>query len=314
MSKKKKNRQNAGAPEETTLSSATEEMGHEVPKELDPERDAIYREYEQQTGLADSASETAETPEEPELEVSEEETTAEASPEEEATDKKEYVKSEEEEIKVEDEKTVPHGAFHEEREKRKAAQRKISTLEDKVRELETQVPAESGEAEEAGEYLGEDAAKIKNLEQQLQELQNKENARGRKEEDTRKQGEVDQLKTLVDTTDVQLTKDGFPGFKFMTSQITEELNKLIKDDPDNAYLDNPEGWAKIYRDKVFPEIKGMFVSKDKAAVLGKKKAAKEAAALIGTSGKDTSGASGKKKSDEWSYDDYLELRKENSAV
>jgi len=313
MGKKKKNKAEATA---APLSEATEEMGHQSPAELDPERDEIYQAYEaQQEGLADPTPETAEEVDELEESATEEEVISEASPEEEATDEKKYVKSEEE-VKTEDEKTVPHGAFHEEREKRKAAQRKISTLEGKVHELENKATQVSDKSEEdPDEYLGEDTVKIKALEKQLQELLDKEGARERKEEDTRKQGEVDQLKTLVDTTDVQLTKDGFPGFKFMTAQITEELNKLIKDDPENAYLDNPEGWAKIYRDKVFPEVKGMFVSKDKAAVLNKKKAAKAAAALIGTSGKDTSGASDKKKkSDEWSYDDYISLRKEGSAV
>ena len=49
-------------------------------------------------------------------------------------------------------------------------------------------------------------------------------------------------------------------------------------------LDNPEGWKEIYREHIYPKVRNVFDSKDKADLIKERKERKGRAALSGSSG------------------------------
>ena len=281
-------------------------LGYEGEPEIDTERAAIYAEYDKQNNTETVPEETVSD------EKKSEDVISDATPVEAATetDVSEVVATEDK--KKEETKTVPYDALHEEREKRKLAQAKARELEDKLKEMEARI-ALSKLVEQDNEYLTDDDIKLKKLERSIAELEEKETKRDFENRQMQERTAREQLnKNLVDT-DKALTDEGYPGFQFLSSRVGDELNKLVAEDPDNIYLDAPDGWKKIYKEKVFPTVKGVFAQVERQGLMDKKTVAKEGAALVGSPGSADKKPEAKK-DDGWTIEEYLEDRRKNSIV
>lgn len=287
-------------------------LGYVGEPELDPERESIYDEYAQVNEPAAAVTEeVAEKPveakgEEEEEKKEEEETKTETSPEEEVAENKveDVSETKTEEKKKEEIKTVPYDALHEEREKRKLAQAKAREFEERLKELEARLSSPPKPAEFAeNEYLTEEERRLKELEDFRADILAKE----QKEKARTAQQTLE--KNIADT-DAFLAEKGFPGFQFLAGRVGDELDRLVKEDPDNAVLNNPEGWKKIYVEKVFPTVKGLFAQIERQDVMDKKKAAKSGIALAGSPGATTKKEPATEK--EYTYEDYLNDRIKNS--
>lgn len=297
------------ASEEATNNTALGYVGDAV---LDPEREQIINQYNEENNLTEPAPAEAEKTEEAKAEDTvvdeKKEEVAVAPPEEEAAPVAEVTDALKEEKKKEEIKTVPYDALHEEREKRKIAQSKARELEEKIKELEAKVnnkpPADDT-------YLTDEEKKLRDVEEEISRLKAKEAAREKETYQAQERSAREQLDKNLADTDKALADEGYPGFQFLTSRISEELNKLVQEDPDNAYLDSPEGWKKIYKEKVFPAVKGIFTQADKQSLMDEKKAAKTGAGLAGSPGKSDK-APEKKADDGLSIDEYLEMRRKGS--
>src|SRR3990167_1897829 len=287
-------------------------LGYEGDPDLDPERAAIYDEYEKQANtetVPEAADKEVAPVEEPE-EVKKDE--SEAPPVEEAAEAPAPEEAAIEEKKKEETKTVHYDALHEEREKRKLAQAKTRELEEKIKALEAQA-ASSRSVEQDNEYLTDEEKKVRELERSISELRAKDEARERENLEAKQRTIQEQREKNIADTDKSLHTDGYPGFQFLTSRVADELDKLIKEDPDNIVYDNPEGWKKIYREKVFPSVKGIFVQAEKKSLIDSKVEAKKDAALAGSPGSSPKKPEAKK-DDGWSIEEYLENRRKNSIA
>ena len=204
-------------------------------------------------------------------------------------------------------KTVRLEALHEEREKRKAISARNRELEGRIKELEKQVlPAPKVAVTDDDEFLTPEEIRIAALEKKLNALESKE---------IEKESHVEKEtfnKTLSDV-DKALSDEGFPGFMFLSGRVGDELTKLVNEDPDNAYLNAPDGWKKIYREKVFPTVRGIFSDVAKKTVMDGKIVAKTGVALSGSHGQAPSTPKkGGADNDGWTYDQYLEHRRNHS--
>lgn len=284
--------------EQTSSQETSEGMTEDTSLDFDTgDREALYDKYgKENEGLSETSTEE-EVAEETE-ESPEEETETPAEKEEAVTEEP----SETEEAK--DEKTVPLGALHEEREKRKAlgleleeVKGQLHTVLQDIRQLSDQKKTEETAAEE-------ELGSVEVLEKRIMALEGGQRKTAR-DMQTEKQAKQDQaLNSDIKKVDAELEEEGFPAFEFMTAKVTDELNRLIKEDPQNKKtLDNPEGWKKVYKEVVFPTIYSKFAKKDKADLFEKKKDLKLEANL---------GGPGKKpeeaKEEEWTYNDYLRMR------
>ncbi len=246
---------------------------------------------------------------------------AEASPEEEEadtsteTDEAELPSEEEEVAKEEveeEENTVPLAALHEEREKRKALSRDLEDLKTKFRDLfddykklseEPAVipPSYDGEEEQDPRFVA--------LEKEVAQLKADRNKLASENKVTSQAKAAKKFDDQVSNADSDLEKNGYPGFKFSIATVDKILGEMVKDDPENRIYNNPEGWKKIYMEKVFPDIQAKFTTLDKTQIDEHKKALKKKAGLVGNPGK--KGAPPKKddeKSETELYEEYLSMR------
>ena len=239
---------------------------------------------------------------------------AETSPEDEVADLKE--KESDSEDKDAEQKVVPLDALHEEREKRKQ-QRKVSEdLEARNTELTEQLHQAIQDVKklaetESTEFQSSEEKVLNKIKSDMEDLKMDRNEREEKEKSAAIKSASDQLKTDIADTSKKLEDAGFPGFDFLAHKVGDEINRLIREDPDNAYLDNQEGWMQIYKKIIFPPVKKAFAVEEKNELFDKKKEAKKGSSLI-----TSPGSPGKKpdseKSEDWSPTDYAEWRKGNS--
>lgn len=206
-------------------------------------------------------------------------------------------------------KTVRLEALHEEREKRKGLSVEKKKLEERVKELENQIAQatqkpsnDSPTADD--EFLTTEEIRIAALERKINTME-------AKEAELKSRTEKEIFHKTLSEVDKALFDEGFPGFTFLSGRVSDELTKLVNEDSDNAYLNNPDGWKKIYKERVFPAVKGLFSDMSKKTVMDGKVAAKTGVALAGSHGQ--APPAPKKASDEgWTYDQYLEHRMKNS--
>lgn len=279
-------------------------LGHSGDDGLDPEREAIYKTYE------DSVAESETVPEKTEEKANE--IVAEAPP----VEGEAVVKPTTEVIAIEDKKkddtkTVPYDALHEEREKRKLAQARTRELEDKLKELEARISTQKPDEQMDEEYLTDEEKRVKVLEKAISELKERDTQRQKQDNQSKEQTAREKLERDLSDTDKTLSDAGYPGFQFLSSRVGDELRKLVQEDPDNVVLDTPEGWKKIYVEKVFPAVRGLFVQADKQGMMDDKKASKTGIGLASSSGT-ANKPPAKKDEDGWSYDDYLSFRRNGS--
>ncbi|MFA6336041.1 MAG: hypothetical protein WCX48_10940, partial [Bacteroidales bacterium] len=174
-----------------------------------------------------------------------------------------------EEVKeVKEEKTVPYGALKEEREKRKAAQKQIDELQDRLQnvlsDFQNYVKKDSRQPEEPAvieDYDKEIIDLKKVVQRQTDELKA---LRGNFQSEQQKMAKAEFDKRL-DAVDSDLLKEGYPGFNQFIGHVKQVLSQIAEEDMDEAKsLDNPEGWKRIYKERVFDNLSTIFTKKQLA--------------------------------------------------
>lgn len=260
----------------------------------DSDREKIYAEYAENEGSPEITATEEEPPKilEPEPEV-------------------------EPELKVEEEKKVPLQALHEEREKRKIARQELTevkkTLAEQqelnrqmlqdIKKLMAQPTEDDGSDSDLITRREMNAAleENKGLKRRLDQLE------GRTAQEMTKRSQ-EQLTKQVSKAAQKAETEGCPGLDRCIPQITEELARMVQEDRDNVIYDNPDGWIKIYKERVFPGLKELFVKKDKETVMKSKEELKKTAGLTGSPG--SAGTPEKADESEWTVNDYLKMRRE----
>ena len=287
------------------------------------ERDNIYDRYKgnelmEITG-ADSVevvSEDQPPDEKPEEKPEEKaDTKADAPPEEEASapeGEKEVEQTKDKKGHENEERMVNYGALHAEREERKKAQAQVVELETRVAALTAQEKAEEEDAP-----IEDAEAELKALRGKVAALEAKDTERTTGEESTARQETKDQFNTAMNDVDEQLSKEGLPGFKFLQDAVGREVLKQVEADPENRLVyDAPDNYKKIYREIIYPQINGVFVTEEKKTLFEQKEALKDKANLVKSPGKPPQTPdpeSDEPKSSKEKFDDYMKFRK-NSAV
>ena len=293
---------------------------------LGQSRDSLYEQYEKAQGgeplkekvkeeVKTEESETAKT-DKKETEKKEEEVKTESS-----TEKKDEPteKAEVEKVKVEDFKTtpkeetkdtkVPYDALHAEREKRKAAQVRIRELESQINLV---LQETKKKAEEKPETVDDYEKEIITLRKEVKSLREDLSSQKKNLETEASQKKITEIESKISTVDRELKEEGFPLFKDLQDQVTKEIVKMIDGDPDSGQgiireYDNPNGWKKIYKEKIFPRLDSTFKERYQSSTKKEKEELKKQANLTGGSAPRVSLET---KEDEYSYDDYLKRRKE----
>jgi hypothetical protein len=183
-------------------------------------------------------------------------------------------------------------ATYEERMKRKAetdarkrAEDRVTALEAKIKQFETQEP--SAEITDYDKELMD----LKRRQRAIEELEQERVERERQEATVKVSNKI---ATDIDQAHKDLVTDGYPGFKHAIGSVTRELQRLVAEDDSNIHLDSPSGWKKIYKEVIYPELKAEFESVSKQNELDAKRNLKQSANLASSSGK----APVKSKSDE----------------
>lgn len=262
---------------------------------LDPQREEIYKEYfrsENQTAdeVADSNDEvmTAETiaaeqqiQEETPAQTQESEVAEETQQEEETPTEPTPMEAKK------DVKTVPLEALHEEREKRKAAQRQLREMQEQIaymQRLQQVRPQLSDvDTEEVVDYDRE----LITLKKQNAEIARQMQAMQQATMSDRQAREMQIIQSQITMTAQELEQEGYPAFLEMQDLVASEMRRLYADDPDtvNEYPDNPSGWKKAFKEIVFPKLQKIGLGVAKEQDFEKKRALKQQAGLTGTTGK-----------------------------
>lgn len=265
---------------------------HKMPlslSELGTERDALYEQFD---NLAE-ATPKEEPKEQPKEEPKEE---PKAEPE-----KAEFFK---EDKPTEEEKKVPLGALHEEREKRKALAKEVAELKasfqqavEDNKKLMDLVSSKSDD-EPITDYEKEMLSLRKQLKVALTEIDSMK--RGVEKE---KQVSAEQrLESLAKQADSELEKAGYEGFYDFIPQVIKAMNDEEIPMEDRS----PETWKRVYRDIVYPKYIGKHkVKPDKKA---EKEELKKEASLVKTPGKPEE----RKKEEDDTPESYAKWRQKQS--
>lgn len=211
----------------------------------------------------------------------------------------------EQSVEGKEEKTVPLSALHEEREKRKSLSSKVAQLETQLKDIlqDYKQRFESTQQPESEE----EPTETEQLRKEINDLKQWKTDRDEKSRRDDATAKITHTNRQVINTDIKLEKEGYPGFQFAVNAVTAELQKLVAEDPENKYLDQPSGWEKVYKEKIFPTLKAKFNKQDKTELFDKKKELKSQAKL--TTGGIKPEAT-EKKEESWTFDDYLQMRYE----
>jgi len=165
--------------------------------------------------------------------------------------------------KSKEDKFVPYGALKEEREKRKELQKRL----DEISQYES--------AEEHIPKSDDDFITRKDI----KDLEGYIRGQAEREITLRRESNIRQ------TNDV-LEKEGVYGFSSVGRHLVlSKLVEISQQDPGYAQaLDNPEGWAQIYKTE-YPSLKKMFVEQERDKNLKDKELLKKTAGLVTTPGK-----------------------------
>lgn len=192
---------------------------------------------------------------------------------------------------------VPHQAFHQEREKRKALQAELDNFKKKFEDSQKQEPESDLDAEEQ-----EKDRKITAIEEKQERFEQWQAEQDEKSVNSKRQEFERLIDNDISTVDKALKEEGYPGFETFSTKVSTRILELGNNDPEIlAKLQNPEGWKYVYKKHIFPELKGIFLRQDKEEMVSDKKVLKQQANLIGSPGK---GQKEVKEEDSWSLDDY----------
>lgn len=277
---------------------------------MNADRAAMYEKFKKsQEPIEAPKEEKTETPPAEGATASQAEKTEEVPPTE-----KGVRESEEKKPAVPAEKMVPHAALHAEREKRKEAEARAKEKEEQVTTLlsDLQKLTESKPADQPiDDYekaILDERKKREAAEKRISDLESKIQKRDEWErvEESRKAQEA--LNKRVSDTDASLAKSGFPGFSRFKALVAEELAARVNAGEPQEDVDTPQEWERTYKEKIYPNVREIFVSEKMKA-----KEEKKADATISTgSGGGTPRQEQKEKP--WSVDDYMEMRKKRQAA
>lgn len=264
---------------------------------LGEERDKLYQAYaESQKAEVPPVEEPKPEAEQPPVEA---EKPVEQPPQEAPEEKKEE--------KPPEEKYVPKQALDEERAKRKKLRDDKEALEAELRAYREKLnPPKDPEP-----ILDYDA-EIHNLKREIETFKKMEARREQQAQEEAARQQREKTESMVRQAGVDLANEGFPGFGYMTSKITDELLKIAENDPEEAaILDNPTGWKKIYKERVYPEFKKEMENASRKITLDAKTSLKRDATMAPSSGK---APASKEEDDPNKWDEkkkmqkYLEMR------
>lgn len=212
------------------------------------------------------------------------------------------------------EKMVPHAALHAEREKRKESEARARELEEQQKTLlaDLQKLTESKPADQPiDDYekaILDERKKRESLEKEVSALKadHQKRSEWEKAEETRNAQEV--LAKRVSDSDASLAKSGFPGFSRFKSLVAEELSARVRDGEAVEDVDTPQEWERTYKEKVYPQVREMFVSQR----LKEKEEKKKDANISTGSGGGTPRQEQKEKP--WNIDDYMEMRRKRQSA
>ena len=211
-------------------------------------------------------------------------------------------------------KMVPHAALHEEREKHKSTKSELQRIRENYDALlgELQSIKDSAPAEQPNTSTEDYDSELKKIKAELSSVKSEFQKRTEAEKIEAQRRAGQELDNKLSKTNDTLDSEGFPGFKRFAPLVSQELQRLVSEDPANIHLDNPQGWSKIYKETVYPQVEGMFVAKTKDKKMDDKRKAKEDANLTGSSAV----INDKTNSGDDVYDNaaYLRLRKEKSLA
>ena len=310
----------------------------------DQEREALLENYDKHSGLAEDSTETEETTDASTEDEATDPTTDETvdgdtdTEEKEVTDDpaetKDYESEDDDDSEAkaagddakdsdddagdDKQKMVPHGLFHEEREKRKFLQGQVQDLQTKLDQVlqdykrlvtKEEDTHDEDDVDEFGVRTTD--PKIKQLEREIAELREFKKQFTEKQQNEQKVEQDQKHAENVKMINERLEKEGMPGFIFATDAVGRAIRAKIAEDPSNRWLFSPEGWYKVYKEVVYPEMAGLFTEQDKTDLLEKKKGLKskqKIATKHGTKPTPKDDESGKK----WTFKDYMDLRKSQS--
>ena len=215
------------------------------------------------------------------------------------------------------------GSLTEEREKRKRYADENRDLQAKLTdvlkgfkevndELQQLKAGRSDDSDYRSEYDEPNEALLKEIKSMRQEIQDLKQDRATR--DKRSQEKIRQER--IESVHKKLEGEGFPFFKLNKSAITEELESMLDDEPSEREQleilrkwDNPMGWEKIYKERIWPKYYGKHIEEttQKKTVSDKKEAKKKAKLVTVPGGKTPESNEDDK---EWSYDDYLKIRRQ----
>lgn len=200
-----------------------------------------------------------------------------------------------------DNRTVPYGALHEEREKRKALQRELEELKSKDFKQQDTF-SDTGGLDDDLVYKSE----VKRLEKKVSELE------GKFVQEEKTKAEIEREKN-VSKVDERLQEEGIVGFAEIGRHVVlRKLTEMYAEDPNYAIAhDNPEGWQKIYKEE-YPKIQKVFVEKARTKTFEDKKALKSRAGLITNPGSNPIEEKQDEKKD-LSYEDVLKEYSKNRS-
>lgn len=317
MAKKKKIKSaSESAPEQQLENQETEVENQEADKELYNERESVYEQFNKRLLPEDESNldetDTSSDNEETDTLADNEET--EASPDVEEFEKSEDKKEDQD---VWPEGYVPYGALHEERKRRKSLQKEIADVKEQLhtvlqdyKSLNAKVDAADDisdfDVDDDDYVTGKTAKQIREenkvLNERLSTIENE-------FKQTKVQKEESRLNKLISETDQSLSKEGFVGFSsFGADLVAKEINKIAaeKGHEEAVVYQTPEGWKHLYKKIVYPQIKSFFSQQSKRETFENKVNTKRNANLIGSPGK---AEKADKQNKEWTYEDYLEMRR-----
>lgn len=275
-------------------------MEEEV-KETETERESIYVDFEteqsQEAGILAPEKKAEVAKEEPKSET---ETVTEKETEEKAEVKPETGG----EKKEKQEKFVPLEALHEEREKRKQEKLAREALEEKLRLLESKLSA----PKEEEEFLDETEV----LKRRVAMLEEQDKQRKQLEELNQVKAQQQSLKNIVKTVDKELADEGYPGFEYCTSRVTEELQRMVEEDENNTAFLNPTGWKHVFKEKIFPNLRDSIAKTIKNTEMTDKIELKKGAGLASHGSPAKPKGEEKVKTPEELADEYMEMRRKRN--
>lgn len=206
-------------------------------------------------------------------------------------EKKEEIKEEVKEVK-QPEAPDWKAATYEERQKRKVEKELREKAEKRAADLEAKIKQyEAPKAEEEPIITDYDRAII-DLRKENKEMKNelraiKETEAERSEREHREALERVEKQTRDSLAQVHkdLVSEGYPGFKFAVGEIQNELRRLVAEDEANITLDNPAGWKKIYKEKIFPDLQAEWQETEQRRSQDAKTELKKQANLSSSTGK-----------------------------